>query len=70
MNNSSECVADRTDKRFGPVGYTRHEFQKRWGISDATFFRWIKAGKTRPIRVGAILRIPFEEDERLSQVSG
>ncbi len=70
MPHSRESTTVKTDGRFGPVGYTRQEFQQRWGISDATFFRWIKAGKIRPIRVGAILRIPFEEDERLSQVSG
>ena len=48
-----------------PVGMTRAEFTARWKISDATFFRWLKTGKIRGIRVAGTLRIPFEEDERL-----
>ena len=54
-----------------PVGYTRREFQARWKISESTFFRWVRSGKLHVIRVGdRVVRVPFEEDERLRREGG
>ncbi|OGV57121.1 MAG: hypothetical protein A2X49_01505 [Lentisphaerae bacterium GWF2_52_8] len=47
-----------------------NEFCKACAISRPTFFRWIKAGQIKPMRLGGVLRVPEAELNRLAKVGG
>jgi excisionase family DNA binding protein len=48
-----------------PLAYQVKAFCKRIGISPSTFWKYVKAGKIRVIRIGGRTLVPYSEAMRL-----
>ena len=56
-------VSSPTD---APLAYRVRDFCNRIGISHATFYKYVKAGKIHVIRIGGRTLVPAAEAVRLS----
>ena len=48
-----------------PLAYRVPDFCERIGISKATFYKYVKAGKIQIIRIGGRTLVPYPEAVRL-----
>ena len=62
----AQCPEDVKLAANGPLAHRVKPFCERIGISASTFWKYVKAGKIRVVRVGGRVLVPHAEALRIA----